>query len=265
MTTETVLDRILAHKHVEVSQRRREQPLGDLIHRARTAQPVRGFLAALASRVDAGDPAVIAEVKKASPSKGVIRENFDPTEIARSYATAGAACLSVLTDEKFFQGRDRYLVDARAATRIPVLRKDFVVDPYQIFEARVLGADCVLLIVAALAAGQLRDYYATATELGLDVLLEVHDRTELDRGLELSPKLIGINNRDLRTFDTRLSTTYDLLAHVPNDTIVVTESGIHDRAQVTQMRARGVNAFLVGEAFMREADPGAALRKLFFD
>ncbi len=263
--TETVLDRILAHKHGEVSQRRRTQPLAQLISRARAAAPVRGFSAALLKRVDEGGPAVIAEVKKASPSKGVIREHFDPTEIARSYAAAGAACLSILTDETFFQGRDQYLVDARAATSVPVLRKDFVVDPYQLFEARALGADCILLIVAALEPNQLREYYATALDLGLDILVEVHDRAELERGLELSPKLIGINNRDLRTFDTRLATTYDLLAYVPNETIVVTESGIHERAQVLQMRSRGVNAFLVGEAFMRERDPGAALRRLFFD
>jgi len=204
-------------------------------------------------------------MKKASPSKGIIRENFDPTAIAHSYAEAGAACLSVLTDENYFQGHDRYLIVARAATQLPALRKDFVVDPYQIFEARVLGADCVLLIVSALEPGLLQECHACATELGLDVLIEVHDRKELDRALDLSPKLVGINNRDLRTFDTKLTTTYDLLPEIPNGTIVVTESGIHDRAQVAALRARGVNAFLVGEAFMRDPDPGAALRRLFFD
>ena len=263
--TETVLDRILAHKRDEVAQRRRSKPMITVIDGARAAPPMRGFVAALSARIEAGDPAVIAEVKKASPSKGIIREDFDPTAIARSYASAGAACLSVLTDENYFQGHDRYLVDARAATRLPALRKDFVVDPYQIYEARMLGADCVLLIVAALEPALLRECHACATELGLDVLIEVHDRPELGRALELSPKLVGINNRDLRTFDTKLTTTYDLLPEIPNGTVVVTESGIHDRAQVAAMRARGVNAFLVGEAFMRARDPGAALRTLFFD
>ena len=263
--TETVLDRILAHKRDEVAQRRQSKPMAALIDAARIAPPVRGFVAALSARIEGGDPAVIAEVKKASPSKGIIRENFDATAIARSYAEAGAACLSVLTDEKYFQGHDRYLIVARAATQLPALRKDFVVDPYQIFEARVLGADCVLLIVSALEPGVLQECHACATELGLDVLIEVHDRKELDRALDLSPKLVGINNRDLRTFDTKLTTTYDLLPEIPNGTIVVTESGIHDRAQVAALRARGVNAFLVGEAFMRDPDPGAALRRLFFD
>ncbi len=263
--TETVLDRILARKRDEVAQRSRAKPLSTLVDAVRSAPPARGFAAALRARIEVGNPAVIAEVKKASPSKGVIRENFDPTAIARSYAAAGAACLSVLTDENFFQGHDRYLVDARAATTLPALRKDFVIDPYQIFEARLLGADCILLIVAALEPAQLRDFHACATELGLDVLVEVHDGLELDAALKLSPRLLGINNRDLRTFDTKLSTTYDLLPKIPNETIVVTESGIHDRAQVAELREHGVNAFLVGEAFMRDPDPGAALRRLFFD
>jgi indole-3-glycerol phosphate synthase len=263
--TETVLDRILAHKHAEVAQRRRATPLADMVDRARAAPAPRGFCTALIARVEAGEPAVIAEIKKASPSRGVIRGNFDPTQIARSYAAAGAACLSVLTDENYFQGHDRHLTDARSATTLPVLRKDFVVDPYQIFEARALGADCILLIVSALEAGRLRECYACASDLALDVLVEVHDRAELERALELAPKLIGINNRDLRTFDTRLATTYALLPHIPNGIIVVTESGIHDRAQVAEMRAHDVNAFLVGEALMRDPDPGAALRRLFFD
>ena len=263
--TGTVLDRILAHKREEVADRRRSKPLSTLVDAARTASSVRGFAAALVARIEAGEPAVIAEVKKASPSKGVIREDFDPIAIAKSYAAAGAACLSVLTDENYFQGHDRYLVDVRTATRLPALRKDFVVDPYQIFEARVLGADCVLLIVAALDRKLLHECHACAVDLGLDVLIEVHDKPELDAALRLSPKLVGINNRDLRTFDTRLSTTYDLLPEIPNDTVVVTESGIHDRAQVAALRARGVNAFLVGEAFMRDPEPGTALRRLFFD
>ena len=262
--SETVLDRILAHKRIEIADRKRAKPLADITRVARAAPAARGFVAALSARIAAGDPAVIAEVKKASPSKGVIRADFDPPEIARSYASAGAACLSVLTDESFFQGRDDYLVDVRAAVPLPALRKDFVVDPYQIVEARAIGADCVLLIVAALRPQQLRDYYAAARDLGLDVLIEVHDRAELERCLALSPAIIGINNRDLRNFETRLSTTYDLLPHIPNDVVVVTESGIHERAQIDEMRSRGVNAFLVGEAFMREPDPGAALHRLFF-
>jgi indole-3-glycerol phosphate synthase len=261
---ETVLNRILAHKQREVADRKRSKPLAEIARVARDAPAARGFVAALAARIAAGDPAVIAEVKKASPSKGVIRADFDPPEIARSYASAGAACLSVLTDEAFFQGRDDYLVDVRAAVELPTLRKDFIVDPYQIVEARAIGADCVLLIVAALQPQQLRDYYAAARDLGLDVLIEVHDRAELERCLALSPAVVGINNRDLRNFETRLSTTYDLLPHIPNDVVVVTESGIHERAQIDEMRSRGVNAFLVGEAFMREPDPGAALHRLFF-
>ncbi len=263
--TGTVLDRILAHKRDEVARRRRATPLPALIDHVRSAPPARGFSKAILARIQAGDPAVIAEVKKASPSKGVIRENFDPVAIAQSYAAAGAACLSVLTDEIFFQGNDRYLVDARSATRIPILRKDFVVDTYQIFEARQLGADCILLIVAALEPELLNECHACAVEQGLDVLIEVHDKSELDTALKLSPTLIGINNRDLRTFDTNLSTTYDLLPEIPNDVIVVTESGIHDRSQVAELRAHDVNAFLVGEAFMRDSDPGAALRRLFFE
>ena len=261
----TVLEEILAHKRIEVTQRRSAVPVAELTRRADAVAAPRGFVAAISTRIAAGDPAVIAEVKKASPSKGVIRADFDPIAIARSYAAAGAACLSVLTDEAFFQGHDQYLADARTAVSLPTLRKDFIIDPYQIYESRALGADCILLIVAALAPQQLRDYYALAGDLGLDVLVEVHDRHELDHALALAPMLVGINNRDLRTFDTRLATTFDLLAQVPNDVTVVTESGIHDRAQVAEMRSRGVNAFLVGEAFMRESDPGAALRRLFFN
>jgi indole-3-glycerol phosphate synthase len=261
---ETVLDRILAHKRVEVAERKRVRPLADMTRAARSAPAARGFVAALSARIAAGDPAVIAEVKKASPSKGVIRADFDPSEIARSYASAGAACLSVLTDEAFFQGRDDYLIDVRATVPLPTLRKDFVIDAYQIAEARAMGADCILLIVAALPPHQLRDCYAAACDLGLDVLIEVHDRAELERCLALSPRVVGINNRDLRNFDTRLSTTYDLLPYIPDDVVVVTESGIHEHAQIDEMRSRGVNAFLVGEAFMREPDPGAALHRLFF-
>ncbi len=261
----TVLDRILAQKRSEVVDRKRALPLAELTPLARAAPPARGFVAALSACIHAGSAAVIAEVKKASPSKGIIRADFDPASIARGYFAAGAACLSVLTDEVFFHGHDRYLVEVRTATPLPALRKDFVVDSYQLVEARAMGADCVLLIVAALSTRQLCDYHAAALDLGLDVLIEVHDLAELERALELSPSLIGINNRDLRTFGTQLSTTYDLLEYIPDDVIVVTESGIHERAQVSEMRSRGVNAFLVGEAFMRERDPGAALSRLFFD
>jgi len=263
--TDTVLDRILTHKRTEVAARAAATPTETVRARANAASAPRGFLAALRARIAAGDPAVIAEVKKASPSRGVIRADFDPVAIARSYAHGGAACLSVLTDEKFFQGHDDDLVGARAAANLPTLRKDFVIDPYQVHEARALGADCILLIVAALPGRELGELYRHAIDLGLDVLIEVHDANELERAAALSPRLIGINNRDLRTFETKLSTTYDLLPLIPNDAVVVTESGIRDKSQVDAMRARGVHAFLVGEAFMREADPGRALRRLFFD
>jgi indole-3-glycerol phosphate synthase len=260
----TVLENILAFKCDEVAARRRAVPIAALRSRAASAAPVRGFGAAIKRRIDAGSVAVIAEVKKASPSKGLIRADFDPAAIAVSYADAGAACLSVLTDEKFFQGHDEFLVAARNAVPLPVLRKDFVVDSYQIIEARALGADCILLIVAALQTAQLRDFHEQAQALGIDVLVEVHDAQELERALELRPALIGINNRDLKTFNTDVATTYALLPKIPGDVIVVTESGINDRAQVVAMREHGVHAFLVGEAFMRAPDPGAALQQLFF-
>jgi indole-3-glycerol phosphate synthase len=213
--------------------------------------------------MDSGNPAVIAEIKKASPSRGLIRDDFDPVAIAGSYAEAGATCLSVLTDEHFFQGNDAYLAAARDVVTLPVLRKDFTVDAYQLYEARALGADCVLLIVAALDAHQLQEFHQLARGLGLDVLVEVHDAFELEAALTLDPALIGINNRNLHTFETKLDTTYALLERIPENIVVVTESGIRDPVQVSEMRARGVNAFLVGEAFMREPDPGAALRALF--
>jgi indole-3-glycerol phosphate synthase len=259
-----VLDEILAFKREEVAVRKQRIAFVDLLVEAEAAPPARGFVAALQRRIAAGSPAVIAEVKKASPSKGVIRQDFDPAAIAARYAAAGAACLSVLTDAKYFQGHDDHLVAARAVTALPALRKDFIVDPYQIVEARALGADCVLLIVAALEGAELRDFHARAESLGIDVLVEVHNAVELERALELAPKLIGINNRDLKTFNTTLETTFALLPKIPPGVIVVTESGINDRHQVAALRARGVNAFLVGEAFMRAADPGAALHELFF-
>jgi indole-3-glycerol phosphate synthase len=223
----------------------------------------RGFLRALQSKREQGLPAVIAEVKKASPSKGVIRKRFDPAEIAAQYEAAGAACLSVLTDQDYFQGSPDDLRAARAACGLPVLRKDFLVDPYQVFEARLWGADCVLLITAALADAQMQELEATAMALGMDVLVEVHDGEELDRALKLRTPLVGINNRNLHTFETRLRTTIDLLERVPSDKFLVTESGILQALDVQLMQDHGVNAFLVGEAMMRQPDPGQALRALF--
>jgi len=261
--TGTILDTIVARKREEVASRREAMPLADLERIAGRACAARGFTDALLDRAHRGESAVIAEVKKASPSKGVIRPNFDPVAIARSYAAAGAACLSVLTDRDFFQGDDHYLRDARAAVSIPVLRKDFIIDEYQVTETRALGADCLLLIVAALDPARLRDLYQQARDLGLDVLIEVHDVEELDQALTLEPPLVGINNRNLKTFETRLETTLDLLPRLPPQVLTVTESGIHTAADVAGMRAAGVHAFLVGEAFMRAENPGAALTALF--
>ena len=258
-----VLARILARKREEVAERRSRVPLAELRARAGDASPVRGFADALGARIGRGEAAVIAEVKKASPSRGVIRADFDPAAIARSYAAGGAACLSVLTDVDFFQGADGYLVAAREACQLPVLRKDFVVDEYQLIEARALGADAVLLIAAALDDAQLADFAALASALGLDALAEVHDAAELERVLRLPLPLVGINNRDLRTFEVSLGATLALKEMVPADRVLVTESGILAPADVRRMRDAGVHAFLVGEAFMRAADPGAALRSLF--
>tara|TARA_A100001037_G_scaffold109495_3_gene99699 strand:+ start:551 stop:1360 length:810 start_codon:yes stop_codon:yes gene_type:complete len=261
--TQTVLDRILAHKRGEIAARTELRSKDQLREAAQSAPPTRGFVEAIQARIEAGGAAVIAEVKKASPSKGVIREDFDPEAIARSYESAGATCLSVLTDEHFFQGHDSYLVAAREATALPVLRKDFVIDEYQLFEARDMGADCVLLIVSAMDIIALTVLYHKARNLGLDVLIEVHDATELEAALSLQPELIGINNRNLKTFETSLETTYNLLAAIPDGVIVVTESGIREPEDVRAMRNADVHAFLVGEAFMREPDPGAALNSLF--
>jgi indole-3-glycerol phosphate synthase len=262
-----VLQRILARKAEEVADRRARVPLDALRARASDASPPRGFARAIADKASAGLPAVIAEVKKASPSKGVIRADFDPGAIARSYADAGAACLSVLTDVDFFQGDDAYLQQARAACALPVLRKDFTVDPYQVVEARTLGADAILLIVAALDDVQLREFAALALELGLDVLVEVHDDAELDRALAVPDRdgrvLLGINNRNLRTFAVSLDTTLALQPRVPAGRRLVAESGILAPDDVARLRAAGIDAFLVGEAFMREPDPGAAIRRLF--
>ena len=259
----TILDTILARKREEVAARRERTSLFELKARAASMPPTRGFADAIAARIAAGDPAVIAEVKKASPSKGVIRADFDPAAIARSYAAGGAACLSVLTDVDFFQGADEYLVAARDACALPVLRKDFIVDAYQLYEARVLGADCVLLIAAALDDAQLSEYAFIADELGMDVLVEVHDLDELERALPIPARLLGINNRNLKTFEVSLQTTLELKVAVPADRVLVTESGILARADVALMRDNAIHAFLVGEAFMRQPDPGAALSALF--
>lgn len=261
--TGTVLDRILDRKQEEVAALRAQVPLAEVRDRARAASPVRGFRAALQRRIDAGQDAVIAEIKKASPSKGVIREDFDPQAIARSYEAGGAACLSVLTDRDFFQGADEYLQQARAACSLPVLRKDFTIDPYQIWEARALGADCILLIAAALDDALMVSLNDAAVEAGLDVLLEVHTREELERALALDVALVGINNRDLHSFDVSLDTTIALRDAVPDDRLLVTESGIVVADDVERMRAHGVHAFLVGETFMRAPSPGDALAGLF--
>ena len=250
---------IIEHKRTEVAARRKARPLAAVREQAEGAPPARGFRAALESR----RPAVIAEIKKASPSAGVIRADFNVATIAKSYACAGATCLSVLTDERFFQGADCHLRMARAAAGLPVLRKDFIVDAYQLFESRALGADCVLLMASVLERGELAEFSRLAATLGLEALFEVHDRAELDAVLSLEPAMIGVNNRDLRTFAVCLDTTTALSVHIPPGVTVVAESGIHSRADVQRLRAAGVHAFLVGTAFMRAPDPGRRLRALF--
>ena len=258
-----ILQRILARKAEEIRARAALLPLAELVARCADLPETRGFAAAIEARIGAGQSAVIAEIKKASPSKGVIRPDFDPAAIARSYEAGGAACLSVLTDVDFFQGSDACLEQARAACALPVLRKDFVIDPWQVHEARALGADCILLIVAALDDGALLELALLAAELDLDVLVEVHDAAELERALDVPAPLIGVNNRDLRSFETSLQTTLDLRARAPGDVLLVSESGIHTPADVARLRAAGVHAFLVGEAFMRASDPGTELQRLF--
>ncbi len=262
--TPTILTRILARKDQEVAERQQAVSEADLLALAEKQSAPRGFIEALNQRIAAGDAAVIAEVKKASPSKGVMREAFHPADIAKSYAQGGAACLSVLTDADFFQGHEDYLIAARDACDLPVIRKDFITHGYQVTEARAIGADCILLIVAALNDAQLRDLHQQANALGMDVLVEVHDAEELERALALDLKLVGINNRNLHTFETSLNTTLDLLPRIPDGVTVITESGIHTRDDVELMRDHEVNGFLVGEAFMREEDPGLALKRLFF-
>lgn len=258
-----ILLRILRRKAEEIAERRANVDLDEITRRSESAPPSRGFGRAIRQRIEDGGAAVIAEIKKASPSRGVIREEFDPAEIARSYASGGATCLSVLTDRDFFQGAEEYLGQARDACSLPVLRKDFIIDPYQIHEARSLGADCILLIVTALSDAQLAEFSGLAQQLGMDVLVEVHDREELERALVLDLPLIGINNRNLRNFETSLQTTLELLPHIPPRHIVVTESAIHSAEDVRLMRDNGVHAFLVGEALMRADHPGEELAALF--
>ncbi|HWH46487.1 MAG TPA: indole-3-glycerol phosphate synthase TrpC [Burkholderiales bacterium] len=258
-----ILQKILEVKRSEIAAAEKLRPLALLREDAAKAGGLRDFIGALRSKMSAGLPAVIAEIKKASPSKGVLRPDFDPKAIAMSYARHGAACLSVLTDEKFFQGSRDYLVQARESSGLPVLRKDFIIDPYQVYEARAMGADCVLLIAAALEDESMADLERVAMELDMAVLVEVHDAKEFERALKLKTPLLGINNRNLRTFETRLETTLDLLERVPQGKLLVTESGILGLSDVERMRSAGVRAFLVGEAFMRAPDPGKALARLF--
>ena len=263
-----ILDKIIATKKIEIAHNLKKISLGNQREIAQSNNQddllkPRGFIRAIENKISAGKAGVIAEIKKASPSKGVLRENFQPAQIAQSYEKHGAACLSVLTDVEYFQGCNAYLQEARAACTIPVLRKDFTIDPYQIYEARAIGADAILLIVACLELNQMKELEACASELGLDVLVEVHNAPELEQALELKTPLLGINNRNLKTFEVTLQTTLSLLPMVPRDKILVTESGILGSADVQLMRDKQINAFLVGEAFMRATDPGAALSELF--
>jgi indole-3-glycerol phosphate synthase len=263
--TPTVLRRICDRKLEEIAERKAVTGLDVVKDRALVADAPRGFIRALETHRDRGVPGVIAEIKKASPSKGVIRADFDPVSIATSYEQGGAACLSVLTDIDFFQGADAYLQAARAATRLPAIRKDFTLDAYQVWESRALGADAILLIVACLEDRQLAHLFEEATLAGLDVLVEVHDQAELERALKLDINLVGINNRDLHTFDTRLDTTIELLGHVPEDVTVVTESGFHSASDMRMMLEHTVSTFLIGESFMRESSPGQALATMVAD
>ena len=262
--TPTILKKIVQRKHEEVAERSQITPLNELYKTAEKARSPRLFTQAILDKAATGQPAVIAEIKKASPSKGILRENFIPAEIALRYEDCGATCLSVLTDKDFFQGQESYLMEARAACNLPVIRKDFIVDPYQVVEARAINADCILLIAACLTDKQMSELNLLAHELGMDVLIEVHNRAELDRALQVPNRLLGINNRDLHTFEVKLENTWDLLPFIPEDRLVITESGILNRDDVAAMQKHKVNAFLVGEAFMRAEDPGKALQELFF-
>ena len=261
--TPDILKKIVHRKHEEISERKRQIPHQQIVERAGSVGRTRGFTRAIAQKIEQGRAGVIAEIKKASPSKGIMRADFDPAQIAASYERGGATCLSVLTDIDFFQGCDDYLQLARSACRLPVLRKDFIVDPYQIYEARAIGADCILLIVACLDDAAMLQLNGLAHDLDMDVLIEVHDAAELKRALNIGNRLIGINNRDLRSFKVTLETTLGLLGEIPDDRIVITESGIHTPADVERMRAGGVSGFLVGEAFMRAPEPGEKLSELF--
>jgi indole-3-glycerol phosphate synthase len=263
--TPDILNKILARKKEEIIDRSAHISLQEIRKRAEAEVSSRGFVRALQQRIDLGKSAVIAEIKKASPSKGVLREDFDPVAIAKSYEQGGAACLSVLTDMDYFQGADEYLLQARQACALPVLRKDFTIDPYQVYEARALGADCILLIVSALEDEQLSDLLQLASSLKMDALVEVHDASEMQRALATPAALIGVNNRNLRTFETSLDTTLKMLSDFPDDRLLVTESGIHTRDDVIHMREQGVQAFLVGEAFMKADEPGKKLAELFAD
>ena len=262
--TPDILKKILDRKAEEVANRKQRTPIEVLKEITSGIENPRGFAAALQSKAQSKKPAIIAEIKKASPSKGVIRENFKPLEIAQDYAMNGASCLSILTDKDFFQGSEAYLQMARQSCPLPVLRKDFMIDPYQIHESRALGADCILLIVAALEDGQMHELADITTELGMDVLVETHNAEELERALKLETQLIGINNRNLRTFETSLQTTLDLKQNIPDDRLVITESGIHTQDDVQLMLDNDVYTFLVGEAFMRADSPGKKMRELFY-
>ena len=259
-----ILEKIISVKRREIEESRSAVSLSELEKQCSDLPPTRDFVHALRSRVEKSQPAVIAEIKKASPSKGVIREDFDPVQIARSYEQSGATCLSVLTDREFFQGAPEYLTAVKAGTTIPVIRKDFIIDPYQVYEARVMGADCILLIVAALETAQMREFERIAHLMGMAVLVEVHSEEELERALELETPLIGINNRNLRTFETDVRTSLMVAKRIPSERVVITESGINTREDVALMVENSIYAFLVGESMMRKADPGAALKDLFF-
>jgi indole-3-glycerol phosphate synthase len=261
--TPDILKKILDKKLEEIANRKQRMSIADLEEIAQGVEKPRGFYKALQHKVSAKKPAIIAEIKKASPSQGVIREDFQPITIGLDYAMNGAACLSVLTDKEFFQGAEAYLSMVRERCPLPVIRKDFMIDPYQIYESHALGADCILLIVAALGDSQMHELAETATKLGMDVLVESHDAEELERALKLDTKLIGINNRNLRTFETALQTTLSLKAMIPEDRIIITESGIHSQEDVQLMLDNGIFAFLVGESFMRAESPGQKMRELF--
>lgn len=263
MNTPTILKQIVAQKRVEIAQRMLKTSYGELHEKALAARRPRGFAQALINKQRQSLPGVIAEIKKASPSKGLLRENFIPEEIALRYEEGGAACLSVLTDAKYFQGHEDYLIAARAACSLPVIRKDFIIDPYQVVEARAINADCILLIAACLSQEQMIELNLLAQELGMDVLIEVHNAEELEVALTIPNRLIGINNRDLHTFEVSLDTTYNLLPLIPSDRLVITESGLATQDDIKAMQEKGVNSFLIGEAFMREEDPGLALQEMF--